>query len=130
MSGVEIPLTLPTPRLQHRWEADAEDGSAWLCHYELILPLAEFDVRREVVFDDDEEVELTCLTVPMGTPTRRTLSGIPCIDPNGVYFFDAPFRARAHAIRDAQVLGGLPVYCIAHDGTALAYSATPEPVQS
>ena len=39
---------LPTPRMQLRWEASTEPGHQWQCHYELVILLDKWDVRREV----------------------------------------------------------------------------------
>lgn len=108
--------TLPAPRLQLRW-ASAEPNEhnyQWQCHYELILPLREGDIRR-----GEEEQELKELVVALKEPTVRGSNSIPCRTRDGEYYYDAPYRDGVHAKWDAEVLGNLPIYVISLDGRAL-----------
>lgn len=106
---------LPAPRLQLRW-AEADDGDKhyqWRCHYELVLPLREHDVRREVYDDDGIQTgEVSELVVALKPPTMRASNGEPCRARDGTRYCDAPYRDGAHAGWDAAALGGLPVYVI------------------
>lgn len=129
-----IPLAeLPAPRLQLRWERNtgAPRGRfmmatdvEWLCHYELVLPLGEFDIRREVYDEDGDQIgEVDVLVVPLKGPTIRTSGAnvVPCWDHReGRAYCDGPFRDSAHAKWDAALLGNLPVFVIAPDGMAFA----------
>jgi len=124
---LEAGADLPAPRLQLRWERRTEphdfdwDGErSWNCHYELVLPLREFDIRREIYEDGEEVGEQSQLVVPIKGPTIRGANGCtPCVDRDGELYFDSPIRDGAHAQWDAEVLGNLPVFVIAPDGTAL-----------
>ena len=113
---------LPAPRLQMRWEINpsADSRYEYLCHYELVIPLGEHDIRREV-YDDDGEVtgERSEIVLPMSGPSKRGSSSEPCRAPDGSMYFDAPYRDGAHATWDSAALGGLPIWVIALDGSAL-----------
>lgn len=122
---------LPAPRLQLRWERRAEphdmdwDGErSWNCFYELVLPLQEHDIRREIYEDGEQVGEREELIVQMKGPTVRGANGnTPCMDRDGKHYFDDPIRDGPHAQWDSSVLGGLPIYVIAPDGTALTKPA-------
>lgn len=129
---------LPLPRLQLRWEENPDHRTGrpgsdyrWLCHYELILPLDKYDVRREVYKNGRElKRKLPHLTVPIKQPSLRGSSLEPCRAQDGTRYCDAPFRDGAHALWDAKVLGNPPIYVIAPDGMAFRHepdapSATP-----
>lgn len=107
--------SLPAPRLQLRW-AEADDGDKhyqWHCHYELVLPLREHDIRREVYDAEGVQTgEVSELVVPLKPPTRRGSGCEPCRAQDGTSYCDAPYRDGAHAGWDAAALGGLPVYVI------------------
>ncbi|MFT8945973.1 MAG: hypothetical protein ABF876_05250 [Acetobacter aceti] len=94
---------LPAPRLQLRWE---DHGG--ICHYELILPLQEYDVRR---YEADVK-RSRLMAVPLGL-TRRSPSGPPTTKLGGL---DRPFRDGKHIEWDAKALG-LPAYVIWGDKT-------------
>lgn len=121
---------IPAPRLQLRWELGDEANWEWHCHYELVLPLREHDIRREVWADgDDTGQRLSELVIPMSEGyTRRGSSRAPCETDSGGKVFDTPYRDGAHASWDAAQLGGLPTYAIAPDGTAIL-KPTPEQSQ-
>ena len=115
---------LPAPRLQMRWERRADphdmdwDGElSWNCHYELVLPLGEHDIRREIYKDGEQVGEVEELVVPMKGPTVRGSNGrTPCMDRDGQYWFDDPIRDGCHAQWDAAAIGNPPIYVIAPDG--------------
>lgn len=96
---------LCAPRLQLRWE-QLNDWST-VCHYELVLPLAEHDVRNDPGTNH--------LVVQLG---RTDVNGErrdwgTCDLANA-----APFRDGVHADIDAAVFGGMPAYVIAPTGRA------------
>lgn len=124
---MSAPQKLPAPRLQLRWERN--DGSVrhcsgvhyeWLCHYELVLPLDQYDIRREVWKDGEEVGRCDELVIPMKGPSMRGGSNTPCETRDGSRYYDDPFRDGAHAQWDAKVLGNPPIYVIAPDGTAFS----------
>ena len=116
---------LGAPRLQLRWAA-AEPNDRhmqWACHYELVLPLAEHDIRREVYGDDGEMTgKVDTLIVALKPPSLRGSSSTPCEDQNGERYCDPPFRDGSHSKWDAALLGDLPVYVIAPDGESFAWA--------
>jgi hypothetical protein len=100
------------PHLLLRWEKDDQNGINWLCHYELVIPFREHDIRREVYDKNGEQIgQRSANVIPMGSPTRRT-GRKPCL--NGMY--DAPLRDGVHAQWDSAKLGGLPIYVMDPDG--------------
>lgn len=115
---------LPAPRLQLRWaEAEPSSRYPWACHYELVLPLGEHDIRRESYDDDGKCTVGPCeAVIPMKPPTLRG-GNAPCENPDGTLYCDTPFRDGAHANWDAKVLGNPPIYVIAPDGTAFLHEA-------
>jgi hypothetical protein len=111
---------MKSPRLQLRWAPSEHAGWEWQCHYELVLPLTEGDIRREA----DDGKQITELVVAMKEPSLRDSGGgaTPCTDrSSGERYCDPPFRDGAHAIWDAKLLGKLPVYVIAPDGKSFLY---------
>ncbi len=115
------PDALPVPRLQLRWTA-AEPNARnyeWACHYELVIPLDEYDIRRED-YDDDGHCTKgpPWAVIPMKPPSLRGSSQTPCQAGDGSRYYDPPYRDGAHAQWDAKVLGNPPIYVIAPDGTA------------
>lgn len=117
--------------LQFRWEPnDGTHGHRsslnWLCHYELVLPLGEFDVRRE---DADGNKVRSELVIPIKGPTGRGSERSPCApyQDGGELTYDDPFRDGAHAVWDAELLGGLPIFAIAPDGTRIPKPAGAQP---
>ena len=101
--------------LRLRWEAESD--FSFLCHYELVVPLGENDIRREV-YEDGEVIEtISELVTPMNAgPVRRMSGAIPCIDEDGKLYFDAPYRDGAHAQWDSKALGGIPIKVMTLDG--------------
>lgn len=102
------------PCIQFRWvKGDGSDFCRdWECHYEIVIPLREFDIRRE---DKDGNIVRENLVIYNSV----TYSGakIPCIYENE-YFFDTPYRDGAHSHWDNQYLN-FPIYAIAPDGTVI-----------
>ena len=111
---------LPVPRLQLRWmPSTIKPEYNWECHYELVLPLGEWDVRAERYDDEGEPLpKLTELVVPMKSPSLRESSNTPCGDSRGKRYYDAPFRDGAHAWWDSKLIGNPPIFVIAPDGMA------------
>ena len=110
---------LPAPRMQLRWEPCSIDGYNWQCHYELVINLGEFDIRRDV-YKNGRQLKKKLprqLAIKMKEPQLRQTSGIPCTSINGERYADAPFRDGAHAKWDAEQLN-VPVFVIAPDGKA------------
>ena len=90
---------LPAPRLQFRWVPCEKPGFDWTCVYELVLPLREYDIRREREDGDVAELALEIAKTNVGTLNK-------C--PN-----DSPYRDGAHARWDNEALGGhLPIIVI------------------
>lgn len=122
---------LPVPRLQLRWAPKPVPASekaraaairrernacksigfeyiednAWDCFYELVLP-SKNHTR-------DERYDVGFIIVPISW-TRRTSQTPPCHNSPT----DDVFRDSAHAFWDSSVLGWIPIYVIAPDGTA------------
>lgn len=125
MDAKELSQTpaLPAPRLQLRWAASTlRPGYNWECHYELVLPLDEFDVRAERETEDGEPLpKLQELVIPIKGPSLRGSDRVPCQDiGGGARFYDAPYRDGAHAMWDAKLIGNPPIFVIAPDGMAFA----------
>ncbi|MDR8087837.1 hypothetical protein KPB05_10225 [Burkholderia gladioli] len=112
---------LPAPRLQIRWEPSERSGWEWQYQYELVLPLGEYDIRREQYDDYGELVgKIDELVVRMKEPGYRGSSTTPCSTAYGDRYYDAPYRDGAHVKWDSDLLGNLPIFVIAPDGTAFA----------
>lgn len=110
----------PAPRLQLRWAPATQEERDdhphlpvitevhpryryWACHYELVLPLREGDIRRGRKGDPNGDV----LIIPLG----KTVCG-GSREPGG-----PPYRDGNHAQWDRTLLGNLPVYHMASDGS-------------
>lgn len=107
-------------RLQLRWEAldgkpDEFGYRDWKCSYELYLPLDEYDIRRE---DENYNKVREAQILEIST-TKRGSRKTPCINDDGGYYFDPPYRDASHALWDSKKLGDLPIVCIAIDGTVI-----------
>lgn len=116
--------------LQLRWERETSerpskpgDICTHLCHYELVLPLCKYDIRREIYKNGSDTGRRTppYLIVPMSGPTKRSGTGTPCVARDGTLFADTPYRDGAHARWDAKRMGGLLIFVIALDGTKMLY---------
>jgi hypothetical protein len=111
---------LPAPRIELRWEPSNKPKYNWQCHYELVIPLRETDIRRE---DDNGNKVRSILVVPMGPPSLRFSSSTPCSGLDHAGYCDTPYRDGAHAQWDAAVLGGLPIFVIAPNGEIFPHVA-------
>lgn len=119
------PIT--SARIQLRWEVLPYDYG-WKCHYELILPLGEFDVRRE---DRRGRKIRDHLVIKLCKSTTTRQGGRTPCDASGwmgpgARYFDPPYRDGAHAAWDAALLGNIPIVCIAPDGTVIPKPAEGE----
>jgi hypothetical protein len=102
--------------LRLRWEKAPVGEGEWLCHYELVLALDQYDMRREIVGDDGEQIaDVPFIVLRMGRTAQRGSNRSPCNDG-----WDPPFRGGAHAKWDAAKLGDLPIYCISPGGQSFA----------
>jgi hypothetical protein len=100
---------LPKPRLQLRWRKPTADECKetsrlgrppdWICDYEMVLPLAPSDIRRDDGHQD--------LVIEIGSTSSRTSADV---------MTRAPFRDGCHALWDSKALGGLPIFVIGSDG--------------
>ena len=121
---------LPTPRLQLRWEKSEHPGYRWQCHYELVILLDAYDVRREI-YKNGRELKKKLpreLAIPMKPPSLRGSSSHypPCTSCDGKQrYADTPFRDGAHAQWDAIQLGAPPIFVIAPDGVAFPVEYDP-----
>lgn len=116
---------LPAPRLQLRWttlEENPQSWRRWCCVYELVMPLREGDIRSGIHDGDGERI---------GTRTEYALEigktncggeKEPCRKDDGTLYADAPWRDSCHALHEAGLLGGLPIYVIAVDGTPMLWA--------
>lgn len=109
--------------LQLRWEKGRDKDALtsalpgdtpWLCHYELVLPLSRWDIRRETGKDGFPEKDE--LVIPIKSPTIRSSKHTPCVGSEGDGYPDTPFRDGAHARWDKDLLGGLDVFVISPQG--------------
>jgi hypothetical protein len=115
----------PATRIQLRWELNngnygySPSEYKWICHYELVIPLGEFDIRREFYGPRGGIKKRKVLVIPMKEPSARSSSSAypPCTTGDGkTRFCDTPYRDGAHAMWDAKHLGNPPIYVIAPDG--------------
>ena len=114
---------LPAPRLQLRWKESTHAGYQWQCHYELVILLDKYDVRREI-YKNGRELKKQLpreFAIPMKGPSLRNTSSKfpPCTSGDGKQRYeDTPYRDGAHAKWDAIQLGDLPIFVVAPDGLA------------
>lgn len=117
-----LAVRLPTPRLQLRWATNpsADSLHEYLCHYELVIPLREHDIRREVYDEDGMQTGETAeMVIRIHGPTKRDANHRPCCDMLGRRFYDEPYRDGMHAKWDSEALGGIPIFVIDLDGNAI-----------
>jgi hypothetical protein len=105
---------LPVPRLELRW---VKTGKTWQCRecaYSLVLPLDEFDIRRE---GKDGKKVRSEICIEIG---RTKVSGGRGQGPIwDAKYIDTPYRDGAHSLWDAKHLGNLPVYVVCGDKAML-----------
>ena len=82
-----------------------------------------FDVRREIYKDGKLVGYVEYLVVKLSGPSKRSSPRTPCVDDNGDLWYDDPYRDGAHARWDSEELGGIPVYVIAPNGTAIRHTS-------
>ena len=106
--------SLPAPRLELRW---IKTGKTWQrreCSYALVIPLDEFDIRRE---DEDGKKVRSELSIEIG---RTGVNGGR--DQGPIWedkYIDTPYRDGSHSLWDAKHLGNLPVYVVCEDKAML-----------
>lgn len=93
-------LGLPLPRLQLTWQK--LDTFDWECHYELLIPVREHDIRNES--------NRGYIPVPIGKTNVHTGHERGPVMQDGT--LDAPFRDGAHAKWDSDRLGGMPIFVV------------------
>lgn len=94
-----LPPGLPAPRLQLRWTQDEWER---LCHYELVIPLGEHDIRNDA--------KTGYGVIELGR-TRSRGGSTPW--EAGQREWRMPYRDGAHARWDSAAFGGLPIYVLA-----------------
>ncbi|MEN7531927.1 hypothetical protein [Cupriavidus sp. DL-D2] len=112
---------LPAPRLELRWVKTGKTWQSRECAYCLVLPLDEFDVRREDENCNKTRGELTveiCRTRVQGGREQG-----PIWDDK---YIDTPYRDGVHAIWDAKHLGNLPIYAVCGDKAKLHEPRKPD----
>lgn len=92
-------------KMSKAWGTEYIEDNAWDCFYELVLPCKNHT--------RDEHYDVGFIIVPISW-TRRTSQEPPCKNSPT----DDVFRDSAHAFWDSSVLGWIPIYVIAPDGTA------------
>ena len=111
--AAQIPTGLPAPRLQMRWEKGDRFNCDWLCHYELVFPLKDIDVRNT------DNGKLGFAVVTLGRTEQRSSGNTPPWHHNEVRD-RRPYRDGAHSDWDAATFGGLPIYVFGDDDAAPA----------
>lgn len=115
---------LPAPRLQLRWLKSSNAKWDWECRYELVIPLGEHDIRREVRKNGRLlKRTISELVVQIKEPSFRGSTETPCCTRDGMRYCDTPYRDGAHALWDAEKLGKLPIFVIAPDGMEFEHKA-------
>lgn len=100
---------IPCPRLEFRWKQTGQDWTIRVCEYSLVIPLREFDIRRE----REDQPEVTELALLIGTTKCGGGKGTPPVTNGEV---DTPFRDHAHAHWDCESLGGhIPIVAVCGD---------------
>ena len=109
---------LPLPRLQLTWEHVMD--SEWLCNYDLLIPIAKFDIRNNGPEPNYEIGAGPGYTQARIGQTKVTSSQGP-IKPEyedgrrtGETYLDAPYRDGSHAAWDSFTLG-VPAFVVYRD---------------
>lgn len=111
--AAQLPKGLPAPRLQMRWECGDNFDCNWVCHYEMVFPLRELDIRNT----DNGSPGFAVVT--LGRTRQNGGSDTPPWHYNPVRN-RRPYRDGAHAEWDAAMFGGWPVYVFGDDDAAPA----------
>lgn len=108
-------VVIPCPRLEFEWIKTGETWRERECIYSLVLPLGEYDIRRE----DGEGNKVRSETKAELGRTRVTGGkGTPPIWDDGIV--ESPFRDGAHAKFDNDALGGhLPIVSVCGDAFSI-----------
>lgn len=93
------PIELPAPRLQLRWAENESPRYGHLCHYEMVFPLGDLDIRN-----DDKT---GFCVVELGR-TKVNGGEYPWLSGDG-----RPYRDGTHSDWDAKMFGGWPIYILA-----------------
>jgi hypothetical protein len=94
---------LPSPRLEFRWSKDGDTWNKRICTYALVLPLGEYDIRRE-----QEDGKVNDFSVVLSTTCVSGGKGIPMSEEE----IDTPYRDGAHAKWDCIHIGNPPIYAV------------------
>lgn len=100
---------LPSPRLEFRWSKDGDTWNKRICTYSLVVPLGQYDIRRET-----ENGKLDVFSVVLNTTNVSGGKGLPMTSEE----IDTPYRDGAHAQWDSIHLGNPPIYAVC-DGFAM-----------
>ncbi len=94
---------LPAPRLELRWVNVSGDWAEAHCIYELVMPLAEYDVRRteEQGMNGKAELRIEIRTTKRTGSGRKPVWGVKV---------DTPWRDGIHILCDSAKLGNLPMF--------------------
>lgn len=102
---------MPAPRFELRWHKTGDTWEKRECHYNIVLPLQEYDLRRE---NRDGDQVRDVMTIRFST-TKVNGDPFP-FDPNGCHI-EKPYRDYAHAKWDSESLK-VPVYAV-YEGYAM-----------
>lgn len=91
--------SIPSPRLELLWEK--QDDGRFICRYSLVIPLRDYDIRREDENGDHVRSEISLLISTTVVDTNNPL--FPIHSDGSI---DTPFRDTAHARWDNEALGG------------------------
>ncbi|MCR8922691.1 hypothetical protein NO559_07910 [Dasania sp. GY-MA-18] len=94
-------VVMPCPRLELEWIKTGADWRKRECVYSLVLPLGEYDIRRE---SKDGEKARNETKAELGRTAVTGGNGQPPIWEDGKV--ETPFRDGAHSKFDAEALGG------------------------
>lgn len=105
---------LPAPRIEFEHIPSSDGWATSWCAYWLVIPLGEYDIRRE----KDNKKPYQEWYVPMGETKTTGRDGPPVY--NGEV--STPFRNNAHAQFDREALGlkdDLPIYAVCGEESTL-----------
>ncbi len=112
--------TLPSPRIQFEHVPSTDGWHTSWCMYWIVLPLDEYDIRREY----DEKKPFDEWFIPVGETKSTGGRDEPPIYNGEVH---SPFRDGAHAHFDCKALGvDLPIYAVCGDVATLLEKPAPQ----
>lgn len=91
--------SIPSPRLEFLWEK--QDDGRFTCRYSLVIPLRDYDIRRE---DENGDYFRSEISIPISTTMVDTNNPLFPIQRDGI--IDTPYRDTTHARWDKEALGG------------------------